>query len=345
MKKKVLMLFCGGTIAMMPDEKTGALKPAKSAKELLDLVPKVRELIDLDVKELFNIDSTEVNQTHWQQIIKEIYDNYDKYEGFVITHGTDTMVDSGSAIALAFGKSLTKPIVMTGSQTHIGAIGTDAKFNLENVFRVVCHNVPEVMISFGHYILRAVRTQKRHESDYNAFHSPNQLPLGNIRSEITWNPIIRKVSPTQALSLQNNFETDILTVKVNAGLSEKLVEKIIDEGIVKGIVFESLGAGNIPSKYINSIKKATSKNIPCLIASPFIGGSTHATTYELGYEALQAGAIETHDMTATAIYIKLMWCLAQIENKIKLGVINPEDLIPTLREMFNTNYIGEVSLN
>ena len=345
MKRKILMLFCGGTIAMSPDEKTGALRPAKSSKELLELVPKVKELVDLDVIELFNIDSTEVTSKHWKQIVDCISENYDKYEGFVITHGTDTMVDSGCAISLAFGKHLTKPIVLTGSQTHIEAVGTDAKFNLENVFRVVCCDIPEVMISFGHFVLRASRSQKKHESDYNAFHSPNFLPLANIRAEIEWSPVSKRSNPmSQKGKINNNFEDDILTIKVNAGLSEKLIEKIIKDGTVKGIVFESLGAGNIPSKYLNSIKVATENNIPCLIASPFIGGTTHATTYELGYEALKVGAIETHDMTATAIYIKLMWCLHQVNEKIKLGILNKEDLIPTIREMFNTDYVGEVSL-
>jgi len=345
MKKKILMLFCGGTIAMMPDEKTWALKPSKGAEEILALVPKVKELIDLDTIELFNVDSTEINDTHWKQIIEKIYDNYDSYDGFVITHWTDTMVDSGSAIALAFGKNLNKPIVLTGSQTHIGAIGTDAKFNLENVFRVVISNVPEVMISFGHFVLRAIRTQKKHESDYNAFHSPNCLPLGYIRSEIERSPIIRKnISQVKNIYVQNNFEKDILTVKVNAGLSEKLIERIVEEGTVKGIVFESLGAGNVPSKYLTSIKQATEKNIPCLIASPFIGGSTHATTYELGYKALESGAIETWDMTATAIYVKLMWTLSQVNEKIKKGILNNEDLISTIREMFNTDYVGEITL-
>ncbi len=345
MKKKVLMIFCGGTIAMTPDSKTGALKPAKTSNELLELIPAVKDLVDLDVIELFNTDSTEINYTHWVKLINTIHQKYKQYESFVITHGTDTMVDTGCALSLAFGKNLTKSIVITWSQSHSEAIWTDAKFNLENVFRVAICDVPEVMISFGHYVLRAIRAQKRHESDYNAFHSPNFLYLANIRAEIQWTPVARNsVVHISKLNIKNDFENEILTIKVNAGLNEKLVENIIGQGSIKGIVFESLGSGNVPSKYLKSIRQATKKNIPCLIASPFTGGSTHAKIYELWYEALKAWAIETYDMTATAIYIKLMWCLAQINKKIKAGVLSSDDLIPVIREMFNTNYVGEVSI-
>ncbi len=346
MKKKILMLFCGWTIAMDPDPKTGALRPAKWAEDLLVLVPKIKELVDLDVIELFDIDSTDVWIKQWRLIADTIYENYEKYEWFVITHGTDTMVDTSSAISLIFGKNLSKPIVFTWSQTHSWAIGTDAKLNLENVFRTVTYNIPEVMISFGNFVLRAIRSQKRHDSDYNAFHSPNYPELAFLRSEINWNlPVLKNKNLSQSpINFQKDFINGVINIKVNAWLKPEQIIKLIYDDWLRWIVFESLWTWNIPSWYIESIKSATSKNIPVLIASPFAWWTTHATTYELWYEALKAWAIETRDMTSTSIYVKLMWCLAQIDKKIELWVLTKQDLISTLREMFNTDYVGEVSI-
>jgi L-asparaginase len=157
---------------MIPNEKTGVLESAKTARQLLSLVPKVKEIAIIDIVELFNIDSTDMTSEHWTHIAKEIYKRYHKYDGFIITHGTDTMADTGSALSLTFGKNLNKPIVLTGSQSYPEAIGTDAKFNLENAFRVICSDKIGVMISFGDFVYKAIRAQKKHESDFNAFNVP-----------------------------------------------------------------------------------------------------------------------------------------------------------------------------
>ena len=347
-KKKICLIFCGGTIAMLPNKKTGALEPAKSAKELLSLVPKVREIADVDIVELFNIDSTDITLMHWNQIAKEIYKRYHQYDGFLVTHGTDTMADTGSALAFAFGKNLNKPIVLTGAQSYPEAIGTDAKFNLENAFRVVISDTAEVMISFGHYVYRAVRAQKKHESDFNAFMSPAFPELAYIRGNIQWTFLAKRKTESNIpeIDFKPDFESEILTIKLNAAITPEMIDTLIGSHLIRALLFESLGAGNIPGRYLPVVKKAVKLNLPVLIASPFIGGSTAtASTYKLGLDALKAGVIATNDMTFTAAYVKLMWCLAQVKKKIKAKELKEENIILIVKKMFQTDYTGEVTLN
>lgn len=346
-RKRILLIFCGGTIAMAPDPTTGTLKPAKDAKYLLSLVPNIPKIVNVDSLELFNIDSTELVADHWIKIAQCVYDNYDYYDGFVVTHGTDTMADSATAVSFALGSNLNKPVIFTGAQVYPDKIGTDAKFNIENAFRVAMSNVRGVMIVFGHYVLLGCRSQKRHEADFNAFDSPAVPPLAHVRSDINWSSNqAYKFPDTRSLHLQAEFSPQILCLKVNASLSPETIEALLQRNGCKGIVFESLGAGNIPSRYLSVIRLATSKDIPVLIASPFVGGSVaHASAYSLGFEALRAGVIPTNDMTFIAAYAKLMWCLPQLAKRMESGELQKGQMVNAMKEMFAMNFVGEVTLD
>ncbi|HLD58653.1 MAG TPA: asparaginase [archaeon] len=341
-KKKICLVFCGGTIAMLPNRQTGALEPAKSAEELLELVPKVREIADVDSIELFNIDSSDMTSAHWTMIAKEIFSRYEKYDGFLVTHGTDTMADTASALAFAFGKNINKPVVLTGAQCCPETIGTDAKFNLENAFRAAASDFAGVMISFGHFVFEGVRTQKRHESDFNAFISPAFSELASIRSKIHWTKFAkkRKLGKCAKLFFEPDFEPGILSVKINAGVGPEMLDNLVKTKGIKGLVLESLGAGNIPGRYLPAVKEAVGRDIPVLIVSPFVGGSTAgADTYKLGLDALEAGVIPTGNMTFVATYVKLMWCLAKLHRQN-----NKTAVIPKIRKMFEEDFVGEITL-
>jgi L-asparaginase/Glu-tRNA(Gln) amidotransferase subunit D len=147
------------------------------------------------------------------------------------------------------------------------------------------------------------------------------------------------------IDLKPNFESGILSIKINAAINPEMVKKLIDTQEIKGIIFESLGAGNIPSRYLPVVKEAIKLNISVLIVSPFIGGSTAgAETYKLGFDALKAGIVVTNDMTFTAAYVKLMWSLFQINEKIKKGEIEKKEIILNVKKMFQTDYVGEIML-
>src|SRR3990167_2987015 len=142
-KKKILMLFCGGTIAMVKNEK-GALEPGLKPEQLYAMCPKIREHVDIQVKFITDIDSTNMTSAEWLKMIEIIHDNMGQYDAFLLTHGTDTMAETANAIALAFGSTLAKPVIITGSQAAPHELGSDAIANLERaVLAAVSTQRPE----------------------------------------------------------------------------------------------------------------------------------------------------------------------------------------------------------
>ncbi len=318
MKKKILILGFGGTIAMIPDE-NGVLHPAKSIDEMITIVPSLGEIADVTVKQLVNLDSTNLNPNHWVLLIDEIEKNHQSYDGIIVTHGTDTMAYTACAVSFAFGRGLKKPIVFTGSQLPLIAYGTDAKFNLENSLKVVVEasrqNIAEVMIVFSDYVLRGNRAIKTSESKFNAFDTPAFPHLGLITAVgVSFGPHALKADPSIKLEVNKNFSEGVLAIELYPGIQPNIVMPAIESGLCKALLLKSLGAGNVPSEEPYSllplIRYATEKmNIPVLVSTKFIGGNTHMEIYEPGKLALEAGAIPAGDLTDVAAQVKCMWAL------------------------------------
>ncbi len=326
---------------------TGVLEPAKTPEELLSLVPEVEKILDLDIINLFNVPSSNMTQWHWQQIAQAIYDNYKKYDGFVVTHGTDTMANSATAVSFALGEKLNKPVVFTGSQSPPDTIGTDAKFNLVNAFRSATSDIAEVMICFGHSILRASRTVKISESDYNAYKSPAFPPLSIVRPAIEWSHFAKPAQPgeDEKLDLQNDFEKGVFSSGFNVGLTPNMVDALLSSHELKGLIFESLGAGNVPESFLPVITKAVARSIPVVVTSPFLGGIADIKGMDItGVAAVKAGATPTGDMTDIASSVKLMWVLARLNKMMSEGKVKGSDKIELVKNMMQHNYVGEISI-
>jgi L-asparaginase len=318
MKKKILILGFGGTIAMVPDT-TGVLRPAKSIEEMLAIVPSLGEMADVTVKQLINLDSTNLNPNHWIVLIDAIAEDHDNYDGIIVTHGTDTMAYSACAISLAFGRGLKKPIVFTGSQLPLVEYGTDAKFNLENSLKVVVEaskqNIAEVLVVFSDYVLRGNRTIKTSESKFNAFDTPAFPHLGSITAVgVAFSPLVIKADPAIELEINKNFAEGVLAIELYPGIQPDIIMPSIQSGLCKALLLKSLGAGNVPSiepySILPLIRYATEEmNIPVLVSTKFTGGNTYMEIYEPGKLALEAGAIPTGDLTDVAAQVKCMWAL------------------------------------
>lgn len=337
-KKKVLLLGFGGTIAML--EKDGVLKPAKTIEEILNLVPLLHEQADLTLEQLENLDSTNINPTHWSKLAIRISEVWEKFDGIIITHGTDTMAYTSSAISFALGRGIKIPIIFTGSQLPLASFGTDAKFNLENSMKAIIfcieQRINEVMIVFSEKILRASRSIKISDSSFGAFDSPGFPNLGIITATgINDSSVFQKIDET-VFDLKPHFNSDILVIELNPGLKPSLINCVLRSGTCQGLLLKSLGVGNIPflDEYslVPVIKEAVDLKIPVLISTKFVGGKTHMEIYESGKVALDAGAIPTGDMTDVSAQVKFMWLLAQ-------GFRRSEEL----KKMINTNFIGEIS--
>ena len=341
--KKILIIGFGGTIAMIVDEKRKALVPAKNVEEILNLVPAIKQLAQIDFKDLENLDSTNVNPTHWTKLALYISQNIEQYDGFIVTHGTNTLAYTASALAIALGCGLKKPVVITGSQLPLVNIGTDARFNLENAVKVVLKavekQIAEVMIVFSDLILRGCRSVKVSESDFRAFFSHSVDPLGRIRSTgIYFGSEALRADPAIPFEVTPHFEQGVLTIDLTPGQNPALIYEVLKSGKCKGIILKSHGAGSVPSlneySFLPLIRESVHHfQIPVLVSTKFLGGNAYKEVNdEPAVEAIEAGAISTGDLTDVMAEVKLMWLLAK-------GIRKHEDL----RREISRNYIEEVT--
>lgn len=326
--KKICILTCGGTITMKKD-KERVLVPFYKGNVLLKKVPSLIKIAQITVKEVTNIDSTNAQPHFWSKLASTISDNYYKYDGFVITHGTDTMAYTASALSFALG-NLDKPVIFTGSQKPIDDIPTDAESNLINSIIVATYDIAGVFIVFGSKILYGSRSTKVSESDLDAFDSPMVAPIGEISLVPKLNNFPKKVKIKNPLICKADFDKDVISIVVTPGLNTVYLEKMLN--VYKGIILVAYGPGNIPSGLLTFLKKARELNKPVIIISQCKKGSTKMQLYDVGYQALKYGVIAGNDMIIESAVTKLMWLLGQNYN------------INKIQQAFNKNYSGEVTL-
>jgi L-asparaginase len=310
-RPKICLLFAGGTIGMIKDPSSGALRPASDVSDFLRNFPELQKHIQLDYRPIFNLDSSCMQPSHWTQLAHNINKYYHKYNGFVIAQGTDTMAYTSSALSFAL-QNLSKPIVLTGSLVPIGELGADAHNNFIFACLTAAMDIAEVCIMFGHKITRGNRTKKHHESFVNVFHSPNFPMIGEIGRPIKLNEW-RKKRRKRVLLYNPEFESKVSLLKLYPGFNPNIIDLAINRG-AKGIVIEGFGPGNVPfleNSIIPNIESAVDKGVPVIIANQMENGITNLNAYEAGYHALKAGAISSQDMTTEATLTKLMWTLAQ----------------------------------
>lgn len=313
----------------MKNNKNNTLAPFYKGKDLFKKIPYIGKIANITVNEVLNIDSTNMDPSFWSKLATIISNNYLKYDGFVITHGTDTMAYTASAMSFALG-NLNKPIIFTGSQKTIDDIPTDAERNLINSVIVATLDIAGVLIVFGSKILYGNRSTKMSESNLDAFDSPMLPAVGEISLEIELNNLKFKNRNNNPFFCKADFDKDIISIVVTPGLNILYLEKMLD--ISKGMVLVAYGPGNIPKYLLPFLKKARKLKKPVVIISQCKKGSTKMHLYEVGLQALKYGAIPGGDMTIESAVTKLMWLLGQNND---LGKIN---------QAFTKCYAGEVSV-
>lgn len=328
--KKILILFCGGTLVMEEDE-TGTLQiPPKERAigNLLSIEPKLEQIANLDVIYIDNIDSTNICPYHWDRIAEVIADNYEAYEGFVITHGTDTMAYTASALSYVL-QNPGKPVILTGAQIPGGHIESDARRNLTNAIRVAIMDISGVLIVFGEAIILGSRATKVSESKLDAFETINWDPLGEIRIDIRFSDD-RKPRHAGKLNLETGFEANIAVITLIPGTPVSMLINLLDSGI-KGLVLRGYGPGNIAYQYLDVIHHANSLNVPVVINTQCSEGATLMNLYDVGKKALELGVIEAYDMSIESVSTKMMWALKRAKSSEQIKTI------------MHHNYCGEIN--
>ena len=336
---KILLVYTGGTIGMIKDFETGALRPF-NFDELLQSIPELK-LLDHEIETVSfenPIDSSNMNPEYYLKIAKIIEESYETYDGFVILHGSDTMSYSSSALSFMF-ENLNKPIIFTGSQLPIGDLRTDAKENLITSIQLAGlkkngkNVLSEVGLYFEYKLYRANRTTKINAEHFQAFSSLNYPALAESGVHLDINEaMIKKANRRKKLIVHKELDNNIMVLKLFPGINENIINQLISAKGLKGIVLETYGSGNACNEdwFINLLAKAIQNGILIVNVTQCIGGSVVMGHYATSTRLEEIGVISGKDITTESAVAKMMYLL-------------PKELSPKVfKTIFETSLRGEM---
>ena len=307
--KKILMIGTGGTIAseMTPE----GLTPELNTRQLLDFIPDIGKLCRVDCIQLYNLDSTNICPENWLGVVDTLRKNYDAYDGFVISHGTDTMAYTAAALSYLIQGS-PKPIILTGAQKPIWFDGTDSKRNLTDAFLYACRGCGGVQIVFNGKVILGTRARKTFSKSFQAFSSVNYPELAVLQDER-----LLQYIRTESLPRPIFYDTlcqNVGLLKLIPGTKRELVEFMVER--YDGIVIESFGVGGLPDypgqEFYPVVRQAVERGRIVVMTTQVPNEGSDLSVYHVGGHLKSTlRLLEAFDMTTEAAVCKLMWILGQ----------------------------------
>ena len=316
--KRILLLTTGGTIACR--DSGHGLAPALTAEDLLAAVPAVTRVCDVTTVPLFNLDSTDMTPKEWIAVAASIRDNYDRFDGFVITHGTDTLAYAAATLSCLLRHS-EKPIVLTGAQLPLGVPGSDAAQNLKDAFAwALSAGARGVRIVFAGRVIRGLRARKRHTTDPDAFESVGCLdtalirdgqiirygvPVGEMQGTVTDSPLM----PPHEFS--DVLDTRIALAQLTPGMSPFILRHMA-EGL-HALIVEGVGIGGIPDTLVPVLTRIAESGVYLILTSQVPYGESDFTVYRAGrriHDACGGQVVTARDIPSEAAFAAAMWAMA-----------------------------------
>lgn len=327
---RILLLSTGGTIASRPG--VDGLQPGMTGQELIESLGDLRGRFHITVRQIMNLDSSNIQAEEWKIMARAVHESYGDYDGFIITHGTDTMAYSASMLCYML-PGLHKPVVFTGSQIPMDNMLTDARNNLFCALAAVEAGIKGVSVAFNRHIIRGCRAVKVRTMGFDAFESVNARYLGEIFADGLRVYDYQEPNQDAPTILLDNVSTDVFLLKLIPNTNPKLFDYLKEMGY-RGVVLETFGAGGMHfhrRDLIDKLQMLRQQGIVVVACSQCLYEPSNFHIYEVGRKVLETGVIPAGDMTTEAAVTKLMWALGQTED--------PEEV----RRIFSKNFSGEIS--
>ena len=314
--KRILLIATGGTIASRPTA-AGGLAPALTSAELLACVPELAEVCHIDALQLYNLDSTNIGPDQWIGMVHAVRDHYDAYDGFVITHGTDTMAYTAAALAYMIQRSA-KPVVLTGSQKSIYNRDTDARNNLYRAVLYACHPAAwGVQLVFDGQVILGTRARKIRTKSFNAFSSidyPDTAEFRDLRL-VPFLPMPAGYGPVQ---FQDRLDPAVFVLRLVPGMQADIIPLLA--GHCNALILESFGVGGLPGgddgPLFAAVRDWCAAGRLAVFTTQVPHEGSDLAVYEVGRAAKALpGVLEAQDMTPEAAAVKLMWALGQAADR------------------------------
>lgn len=336
---RVPMIITGGTITSRVDYSTGAVIAHEKPEELLDLIPELAEIANIDYVKLFVEFSENLTPEHWRQIARAVASELRKgAEGVIIAHGTDTMHYTASALAFML-KELDKPVVLVGSQRSVDRPSTDAVMNIIAATKLAASGPiaePVIVMHAGPsddfaYVLRGVRARKMHTSRRDAFVSVNEPPLARVSRdsiELISKDFRKRREGRSEVILDDRIDGRVALIQAWPGMPPEYLRSLAS--VFKGIVIAGTGLGHVPKQVIPEVRELVRSGVPVVISSQCLFGRVDLKVYETGRRLLEAGVIPAMDMLPEVALVKLMFALGHTQD------------LEEIRRLMLSNLAGEI---
>ena len=328
-KKKILLLTTGGTIASLPGG--SGLEPRRS--EVMELaLDQLRSYYDITIDDVMCLDSSNITPEEWQLIARRIFEDRAGFDGIVVSHGTDTMAYTASAVTFML-PDIDLPVVFTGSQLPLADMLSDAPGNLRTAFAMAASGHPGVFLAFDRKVMLGCRAVKIRASGFSAFESVN----ARYAAQVTNHGLVvdDTVLPRRhgEARLCPEISRNVFLLKLTPGLNPAVFDVLAAMGY-QGIVIEAFGLGgvNVLHKGLRGIRRAVEDGISVVVTTQCLYDSADLQVYQVGNKLLELGVIQGRDMTSEAAMTKLMWAIGQ-------GMEQEQ-----IRALFTQNLAGEVDI-
>ena len=307
-KKKILLLTTGGTIASLPGGE--GLEPQRSGVMEREL-NQLRTYYDITVQDVMCLDSSNIRPEDWQFIARHIFENRAGFDGIVVSHGTDTMAYTASAVTFML-RSIDLPVVFTGSQLPLADMLSDGPDNLRTAFAMAAAGHPGVFLAFDRKVMLGCRAVKVRASGFSAFESVNAryaAQVSNLGLVVDQDILPRRTGEAQ---LRTDVSRDVFLLKLTPGLNPAVFDMLAAMGY-KGIVIEAFGLGgiNFLNKGLRGIRRCIEDGVSIVVTTQCLYDSSDLRVYQVGNKMLELGVIQGRDMTSEAAMTKLMWAIGQ----------------------------------